>query len=64
MWTDCHQEGNRTEVGLPSMVENEWVLDFMWERFHDMSSGDLESMFITAGDSETQEGLKIEEARS
>ena len=51
-------------MGLPSMVENEWVLDFMWERFHDMSSGDLESMFITAGDSETQEGLKIEEARS
>ena len=49
-------------MGLPSMVENEWVLDFMWERFHDMSSGDLESMFITAGDSETEEGLRREAA--
>ena len=40
------------------------VLAFVQERFPDMSSDDVESKFIKAGDSETKEGLKIEEARS
>ena len=34
----------------------------MQERFHSASPGDFESTFIKAGDSETKEGLKIEEA--
>ena len=38
------------------------VLDFMQERFHNMSSGDFGRMFIKAGDSETKGGLRIEEA--
>ena len=36
-----------------------WVLDFLQERFHNMSPGD----FIKAGDSETKERLTVEEAR-
>ena len=40
------------------------VLDLMQERFHNMSPSDFESTFIEAGDNETKEGLKIEEARS
>ena len=35
----------------------------MPERFHNMNLGDFESTFIKAGDSETKEGFKIEEAR-
>lgn len=31
-----------------SMVRNVWVLDFIQEIFHDMSSGDFESTFIKA----------------
>ena len=38
-----------------------WVLAFTQERFHNMSPGDSKSMFIKDGDSETKEGLKIEE---
>ena len=34
----------------------------MQERFSNTSPGDFESMFIKAGDSETKEGLGIEEA--
>ena len=41
-----------------------WVLDFVQERFHSMSPGDFESTFIKAGDHETKEGPKMEEARS
>lgn len=33
----------------------------LWRRFHS-SRGDFESMFIKAGDSETREGLKVEES--
>ena len=42
---------------------NVWVLDFVQERFHDMSPGDFESTFIKAGGSETKKRLKIEEVR-
>ena len=38
-----------------------WVLDFMQQRFHNMSPIDFESAFIKAGDSETKEGLRVEE---
>ena len=38
-----------------------WVLDLVWERFHNTSPSDFESMFIKAGDSETEEGLRVEE---
>ena len=34
----------------------------MQERFHKVSPGDSESAFTKVGDSETNEGLKIEEA--
>ena len=39
---------------------SEWVclrFDFMQERFHNTSPGDLEGMFIKAGDSGTRTGL-------
>ena len=39
-----------------------WVLDFMQERSHNASPGDFESIFVRAGDGETQEGLSVEEA--
>ena len=45
-------------------VWNVWVLDFVQKKFPDTSPGDFESVFIKAGASETQEGLRIEEARS
>lgn len=35
-----------------------WVLDFMQERFHNMSSGDFEDAFIKAEDHETRKGLE------
>ena len=38
------------------------VLDFAQERFRNMIPGDFESKFLTAGDSETKEGLRVEEA--
>ena len=39
-----------------------WVLDFMWKRFCNPSTGDMESIFIEAGDSETkEEALGVEE---
>ena len=34
----------------------------MEERFHRMSPGDSESTFTKPGDSETKEGLRVEEA--
>ena len=40
-----------------------WVLDFMQESVHNISPGDFESTFITAGDSETKEGLRREEVK-
>ena len=36
----------------------------MHERFHDRSPDDFESTSIKAGDCESKEGLKMEEARS
>lgn len=37
------------------------VLDFIQEKFHNISPGDFESTFITAGGSETKEGLRVPE---
>ena len=34
-----------------------WVLDFVWEIFHNPSPGDYEDPFIKAGDSGTRKGL-------
>ena len=39
-----------------------WALDFMWEKFHNTSRDDFESVFVKAGDGETMEGLRVEEA--
>ena len=39
-----------------------WALDFVQERLHRMSSGDSESTFTKAGDSETKEGLRLQGA--
>lgn len=39
-----------------------WVLDLVQGRFHSLSPADLGSTLIAAGDSETKEGLRIEEA--
>ena len=33
-----------------------WVLDFVWERFHNTSPGDYEGMFIKVGDTDTRKG--------
>lgn len=41
-----------------------WGFCFVQKKFHGVSPGDSESMFLEARDSETQEGLKVEEARS
>lgn len=38
-----------------------WVLDFVQERFHEVSPADTESVFIKAGDSETRAGLGLKE---
>ena len=35
----------------------------MKERFYEISPGDFDCTFIKTGDSETKEGIKIEEAR-
>ena len=44
------------------LASSVWLLDFMWERFHNMSTGDFQSMFTKAGDSETRQELSVEEA--
>ena len=46
------------------MVWDVWVLDFVQEKIQDMSPGDFESLFIKVWNSETKEGLRIEEAKS
>ena len=38
-----------------------WGFDFVQERFHNMSPGDFQSMFMKAEDSVTKEGLRVEE---
>ena len=38
------------------------VLDFVQGRFHNTCPGDFESLLIKAGDNETKEGPKVEEA--
>lgn len=37
-----------------------WVPDCVWERFHNTSPGDFESMFTKAGDGETRERRRVE----
>ena len=50
-------------MGLPRASSGVWVLDFVSERYHRMSPGDCEGMFIKARDSKTRkEGPSIEEA--
>ena len=39
-----------------------WVVNFVQERLHSISLGDSESMFIKAGDSETKERFRVQEA--
>lgn len=34
-----------------------WDLDFLQERFHNMSASDFENIFIKAEDSKTKKGL-------
>ena len=55
------QESGSKQVSL-GPAGSVWVLDFVWERFHNMSLGDFESAFIKAGESETKEWLRVEEA--
>ena len=38
-----------------------WGFDFVQERFHNMSPGDFQSMFMKAEGSATKEGLRVEE---
>ena len=43
---------------------SEWELGPHHTEWSPINPGDFEIMFIKAGDSETKEGLKIEEARA
>ena len=56
-------KGSGPRQVCPGTVWNAWVLDFMQERFHNKSPGEFESTFVNAENSETKEGLRIEEAR-
>ena len=61
-WEHVTKQGlgpERVRLGLADSV---WVLSFVQERFHNSSPGDSESRFSRAGDSETKEGLQVEEA--
>lgn len=49
--------GTRPRARLPPAASSVWVLNFMEERFHDMSPGDCESTFIAAGEGEVKEEL-------
>ena len=44
-------------MGLTRVIYSVWILDFVWERFHNTSPGDYEGTFIKAGDSKTRKGL-------
>ena len=55
------QEPGLEQVCL-RLASSLWVLDFVQKRFHNMSPGDFEGMFIKAGGSETKDGLMVEEA--
>ena len=57
----CYRTGTGQQWVCLRLACSVWVLDFMQERCHNMSPGDLESTFVKAGDSETKEGLRIEE---
>ena len=52
------------DQGGPVLLQSRVCVVLTVERLHDTSPGDFESMSIKAGDSETKEGLKREEARS
>ena len=56
-------KGSGLRQVCPGTVWNAWVLDFTQERFHAMSPGGFQNMFIKAGDSETKKGLKMGETR-
>lgn len=39
-----------------------WVIHFVQERFHNISSHDSKCIFIKVGDSEAKEGCRVQEA--
>ena len=51
----------RTEVwpgvGLPRVMCSVWGFDLVQERFHNMSPGDYEGVFIKVGESKARKGL-------
>ena len=60
----CHWKGTGPRQVCPSTVWNVWILDFVQERIQDMSPGNFESAISKGRDSETEERLRVEEARS
>ena len=58
----CHSKGTGPEWVCLELACSVWGVDFVQERFHNTSPGDFESRFSKAGDSETKEGLRGEEA--
>lgn len=54
-------EGDQAQWVCLRPAGSVWVLGFLQKRFHSMKPGDSESMFIKAGESETKEGLRVEE---
>ena len=55
-------ERNPPQLVCLQLADSVWVLDSVQESFQNRSPGDFESIFIKAADSETKEGLKVEEA--
>ena len=55
-------ERNPPQQVCLQLADSVWALDFVQESFQNRSPGDFESIFIKAADSETKEGLKVEEA--
>lgn len=53
----CYPEGDGVGAGLPRTSCSVWGLDFVRERFHHMSPGDLERTFFKAED-RTRKGLR------
>ena len=56
----CYRKGDRVGAGLPRASCSVGGLDFVQERFHDMSPGDFESTCIKAED-RTRKGLRWKE---
>lgn len=59
--TSVLPDRDRPRVGCPRPAYNVWVLDLVLERFHNLSPGGFESLFINAWDSETKEEVRVEE---